>query len=269
MTGAFATTARVTAVWSALLLRDLRALVRSRSQLSSSVLFPLMLLAILGVGISRGLEPSRVREGDYVSFLVPGIIVMTTLFSSTFSSASFYQDRDTGMLKLFFVSPHPPGVILTGKALGAVVVGSVQAFLVLGIAAAIPAIDLVWRYGVLPSLALAVATVLLLAVLLNGVAQLLATRIQTMQGFHLVMNLVFFPLLFFSGAFFPLDDLPGWLYGLALANPLTYAVDLLQLALYATDGAEYLGIGVDLPVLVGLAALTHLWGMRRRPIPAP
>jgi ABC-2 type transport system permease protein len=252
--------------WSAILARDLRAFARSRAQWTSSLLFPLMLLAVIGIGVSRGLEPSRVREGDYVSFLVPGIIVMTALFSSTFSSASFYQDRDSGMLKVFLVSPHAPWVILLGKSMGAITIGSLQALAILGVAAAIPAIDLQWQYGVLPSLLLAVAAIVVLNVLLSGLAQVLASRIRTMQGFHLVMNLVLFPLLFFSGAFFPLDDLPGWLYGLALIDPLTYAVDLLQLAVYADGDAGYLGTVIDVVVLTGLAAALFALGMRRHPM---
>ena len=252
--------------WSALLSRDLRAVIRSRAQISSSLLFPLMMLAIVGIGVSEGLDPSRVREGDYVTFLVPGIIVMTALFSSTFSSASFYQDRDSGMLKTFLVSPHPPAVILLGKSLGAITIGSAQALLILGITSAIPGIDLRWQYGIVASLALALGTVVGLNVLLSGLAQLLASRIQTMQGFHLVMNLVLFPMFFFSGAFFPLDNLPAWLYALALANPLTYAVDLLQLALYVDGESGYLGLRVDLPVLGGLALGLFAWGMRRHPI---
>ncbi len=259
-------TARTVNAWSALLTRDLRAFFRSRSQLTSSLLLPLMLLAILGIGVTEGLEPARVRDGDYVSFLVSGMIVMTALFSSTFSSASFYQDRDSGMLKVLLVSPHSPAVILLGKSLGAIVIGSAQALVVLAVAAAIPAIELEWQYGVVVSLALAVTTVVGLNVLLSGLAQVLASRIRTMQGFHLVMNLVLFPMLFFSGAFFPLADLPGWLYGLALANPLTYAVDLLQLALYADSGSGYLGIWLDLAVLGGLAVILFGWGMRRHPM---
>ena len=253
--------------WAALLARDLRAFVRSRSQWTSSLLFPLMLLAVVGVGVSDGLDPSRVRNGDYVSFLVPGIIAMTALFSSTFSSASFYQDRDSGMLKVLLASPHAPAEILLGKSLGAITIGSLQALLILAVAAAVPAISLEWQYGVAPSLLLAVLAVLLLNVLLSGLAQVLASRIRTMQGFHLVMNLVLFPLLFFSGAFFPLDDLPGWLYGLALADPLTYAVDLLQVSLYADGSSASLGIGLDLAVLVSLAALLLFWGTRRHPMP--
>lgn len=252
--------------WGALLARDLRAFVRSRSQLSSSLIFPLMLLAVLGIGVSDGLDPSKVRDGDYVTFLVPGIMVMTALFSSTFSSASFYQDRDSGILKVFLVTPHSPVVILLGKSLGAIVIGSVQALAILAIASAIPPIDLEWQYGVAPSLLLAAGTIVGLSVLLSGLAQLLASRIRTMQGFHLVMNLALFPLLFFSGAFFPLDDLPGWLYGLALANPLTYAVDLLQLAVYADSSSGHVGIAVDLAVLLALAAGLFVWGMRRHPM---
>ena len=99
-----------------------------------------------------------------------------------------------------------------------------------------------------------------------GLAQVLASRIRTMQGFHLVMNLVLFPMLFFSGAFFPLANLPGWLYGLALVNPLTYAVDLLQLALYADGSDGYLGVGIDLAVLGTLALALFVWGMRRHPM---
>src|SRR3972149_1317711 len=96
------------AACSALLQRDIRAVLRSRSQLYSSMLFPLMLLAILGTGVSEGLDPTLVRDGDYASFLVPGTIAMTVLFSSTFSSASYYQDRDCGLLRVLLGSPPPP-----------------------------------------------------------------------------------------------------------------------------------------------------------------
>jgi len=250
----------------ALLQRDVRAVLRSRSQLYSSILFPLILLAILGTGVSEGLDPdpTLVRDGDYASFLVPGIIAMAVLFSSTFSSASYYRDRDSGLLRVLLASPHSPRVILMGKALAGVTIGALQALAVLAVAAAIPAIDLEWQYGVVPSLLLAVAAILLLALLLNGFAQVVASRIRTMQGFHLVMNLVLFPLLFFSGAFFPLDNLPAWLKVLAAANPLSYAVDLLRAAVYA-DGPGYFGLPLDVAVLSALALTVFLWGIGRRP----
>lgn len=250
----------------AILQRDLRGVVRSRSQLYSSLLFPLMLLAILGTGVNEGLDPSsaRIRDGDYVSFLVPGLAVMTALFSSTFSSASYYQDRDSGMLRAMLASPSPPRVVLLGKGLAGVVIGSAQALALVVVAALIPGIDLEWQYGVALGLLLAGAAVLLLAVFLNGFAQLVASRIRTMQGFHLVMNLVLFPFLFFSGAFFPLHDLPVWLGVLAAANPLSYAVDLLRIAVY-TDGSGHFTLPVDVAVLGVLGLGVFLLGVGRRP----
>jgi ABC-2 type transport system permease protein len=245
----------------ALVDRDVRALRRSRSQLYSSVLFPLMLLGIIGIGVSDGLDPENVD--DYVTFLVPGVIVMTALFASTFSSASYYQDRDSGMLKVLLASPHPARVVLLGKALSAVLLGSAQALLVLGVGAAIPAIDFEWQYGIAGSLALALYGVLALNVMLAGIGQWLASRIHTMQGFHLVMNLVLFPFLFFSGAFFPLADLPAWLEALGRANPLSYAVDLLQLSLYAKSDDGYFGVAVDLIVLGALAVAAFALGSGR------
>lgn len=255
----------VPAACFAILRRDLRAVARSRSQLYSSLLFPLMLLAVLGTGVSHGLDPSseHIRNGDYESFLVPGLIVMTAVFSSTFSSASYYQDRDSGILRVMLASPHSLPVILLGKALGGVVIGSLQAMALLAIASVVPGIDLEWQYEVVPGILLALAVVLLLAVFLNGFAQIMASRIPTMSGFHLVMNLLLFPLLFVSGAFFPLADLPIWLKLLATANPLSYAVDALHIAVYSSDNGHF-GLLVDLLVLGALAPATFLLGMGRR-----
>ncbi|HEU4760143.1 MAG TPA: ABC transporter permease, partial [Dehalococcoidia bacterium] len=165
---------------------------------------------------------------------------------------------------VLFASPHSPRLILFGKSLAGIAIGSAQALLVLGIAALIPGIDLRWQYGLVPGLALSALAIALVAVFLNGFAQLVASRIRTMQGFHLVMNLLLFPLLFFSGAFFPLDDLPLWLKLLATVNPLAYPVDLVRLAAYA-DGSAYLGLAADLPVLLILGPAVFLWGIRRHP----
>jgi ABC-2 type transport system permease protein len=188
---------------------------------------------------------------------------MTALFSSTFSSATYYQDRDSGILRVFFASPHPPRTILLGKMLSAVIVGALQAALILAISAGVPAIDFEWQYGVAGGVGLLVIAIVLLNVFLAGLGQILASRIGTMTGFHLVMNLVLFPFLFFSGAFFPIDDLPLWLKLLGRVNPLSYGVDLMQLALYADGGDGYAGIPVDLAVLVALAVLTFVAGSIR------
>jgi ABC-2 type transport system permease protein len=220
-----------------------------------------MLLAVIGAGVTDGLDPRNVD--NYVTYLVPGMMVMTSLFSSTFSSASYYADRDSGILRVFLASPHSPRVIILGKTLSAVIIGVVQALVVLGVATLIPAVNFNWQYGAM-SLAVALAVIILLNLFLCGLGQWLASRIRTMQGFHLVMNLVLFPFLFFSGAFFPLDDLPAWLNLLGRVNPLSYAVDGLLLALYADGDDAFFGLAIDFAVLVVLAATVFYVGTGRR-----
>lgn len=251
----------------ALLSRDLRAVARSRSQLYSSLLFPLMLLALLGTGVSSGLSPAspRILDGDYTSYLAPGMIAMTALFSSTFSSAGFYRDRESGLLRALLASPHRPQIILFAKALGAISIGTVQALAVLALAVVIPGIDLTWQFGWVGGVATVVLTVLALNFMLSGLSLLLAVKIKTMQGFHLIMNLVLFPLFFLSGAFFPLDLVPTWLEVIGYINPLTYAVDLLHYASYADSPDGLIGPLIDGLVLGGLAVLLFAVGLRRSP----
>ena len=249
--------------WSALFSRDIRAFVRSRSQLYSAIVTPLLFLVFLGNGVSEGLSPSKLRAGNFTAYLVAGVVVMTSVFSSTFSSASYYRDRDNGIMRMLLSSPHPPRVILLGKSLAGVCIGVVQALIVLLVAA--PFVEFDWQYGILPGVAVAVATVVLLNVMLGGLAQALASRVQTMQGFHLVMNLALFPLLFFSGAFFPVENLPVWLEVMARINPLSYAVDALELAAYARSGAGFLGLGIDFAVLTVLSAAVYALGLARVP----
>jgi ABC-2 type transport system permease protein len=154
-------------------------------------------------------------------------------------------------------------VLLLGKSLAGVMIGVGQAMLVLAIAA--PFVEFEWQYGILSGMLIALAAVVLLNLFLGGIALALASRVSTMQGFHLVMNLVLFPLLFFSGAFFPIHDLPLWLEVLSLVNPLTYAVDAVQLAAYAESGADFIGLGIDFAVLAVLAAGVQLLSLGRLP----
>ena len=243
--------------------RDLMAVVRSRSQLYSSMLTPLLFLVFLGNGVSAGLEPSNLPDGNFTAYLVAGVVAMTAVFSSTFSSASYYRDRDSGLLRLLLSSPAHPRTLLFGKSLSALVIGTIQGIVVLAVAA--PFVDFQWQYGIAQGFLIAIAAIVLLNLMLTGIAQAMASRIQTMQGFHLLMNLALFPLLFFSGAFFPVDGLPTWLEVLAYANPLTYAVDALELAAYASSDATFIGLGVDFVVLGALSLAVYLLGLARTP----
>ncbi len=243
--------------------RELLNIARSRSQLYSSILTPLLFLLFLGNGVSSGLEPANLAAGNFTAYLVAGTVVMTSVFSSTFSSASYFRDRDSGVLRLLLSTPHHPRVILLGKSMASLGIGVGQAVVVL--VAAAPFVEFEWQYGVVAGFGVAVAAVVLLNLMLTGLAQAFASRIQSMQGFHLLMNLALFPLLFFSGAFFPIDGLPLWLRVMAYANPLTYAVDAMQLAAYAASGEGFIGLPTDFAVLGTVAVLVYGLGLSRIP----
>lgn len=243
--------------------RELLNIARSRSQLYSSILTPLLFLLFLGNGVSSGLEPANLAAGNFTAYLVAGTVVMTSVFSSTFSSASYFRDRDSGVLRLLLSTPHHPRVILLGKSMASLGIGVAQALVVL--VAAAPFVEFEWQYGVVAGFGVAVAAVVLLNLMLTGLAQAFASRIQSMQGFHLLMNLALFPLLFFSGAFFPIDGLPVWLRVMAYANPLTYAVDAMQLAAYAASGEGFIGLPTDFAVLGTVAVLVYGLGLSRIP----
>ena len=241
----------------------MRAVTRSRSQLYSSMLTPLLFLVFLGNGVSEGLAPANLTAGNFTAYLVAGVVVMTSVFSATFSSASYYKDRDSGILRMLLSSPNSARTVLFGKSLAGVCIGVLQGSVVLLLAA--PFVEFEWQYGLVPGLGVALATIVLLNVLLSGLAQALASRVETMQGFHLVMNLALFPLLFFSGAFFPVDNLPMWLEVLARINPLSYAVDALELAAYADGTAGFFGLAIDFAVLTVLATAVYALGLARTP----
>ena len=227
------------------------------------MLTPLLFLVFLGNGVSEGLAPANLTAGNFTAYLVAGVVVMTSVFSATFSSASYYKDRDSGILRMLLSSPNSARTVLFGKSLAGVCIGVLQGSVVLLLAA--PFVEFEWQYGVLPGLGVALATIVLLNIMLSGLAQALASRVETMQGFHLVMNLALFPLLFFSGAFFPVDNLPMWLEVLARINPLSYAVDALELAAYADGTAGFFGLAVDFAVLTVLAAAVYALGLARTP----
>jgi ABC-2 type transport system permease protein len=104
----------------------------------------------------------------------------------------------------------------------------------------------------------------LLAFALSSVGVAIASRLRSMEGFQVVMNFVLMPILFLSGAFFPLSGLPAWLAALTRVDPAAYAVDALRRVVLTSagvssdlaNGLAFTGpTGEALPVLVDVIIL--------------
>jgi len=77
----------------------------------------------------------------------------------------------------------------------------------------------------------------------------LAARIESLEGFNLIMSFVVMPMFFLSGALFPIDTLPQWLRMFTYLDPLTYGVDALRFILL--NNASVFPIYLDILVLIG------------------
>jgi ABC-2 type transport system permease protein len=200
--------------------RDMVKFLRDRRTFITSLTRPFLWLLAFGFGLRGAVTlPGMTAGGDFISFLVPGIAVMTVLFSSMFAAISIVWEREFGFLKELLVAPVPRGAIVAGKLLAGSATALVEVTVMLALSPLIGA-----RFhlaGALASLPLLAA----FGMAVNGLGVALAARMKSFEGFGSVVNFVIQPIFFLSGALYPLDGLPRALRVIVLANPMTYAVD--------------------------------------------
>ena len=147
---------------------------------------------------------------------------MSVLFTAAFSGISMVWDREFGFLREMLVAPVSTTAILTGKCLGGATVATLQSAIILALAglAGVPydPLMMVELLGVL----------FLMAFMITGLGLVLSARVRQVQSAMPLVQLVITPLMFLSGALFPLSRLPGWLYWATHLNPMTYAVSPLR-----------------------------------------
>lgn len=207
-------------------LREFKRFWRDRPRRIGGFVQPIMYLALLGVGMQSAFKVFGGGETKYVTFMFPGILGMTVLFTAVFSAISIIWDREFGFLKEVLVSPVPRSSVALGKIVGGSTTALIQGMIFL-VLAFTP-----WLFGFsLTTLWKALAVlpiVVLLALSLTSLGVAVAARMTSLEGFPIIMNFLLMPLFFLSGAFFPLQGLPGWMTVLTKIDPLTYGVDALR-----------------------------------------
>lgn len=240
-------------------LREMKRFIRARSRLIGNIAMPFFFLAFLGVGINSMFRLQDVFGGmSYLDFLLPGIIAMTLLFSSMFTGISVLWDRQFGFLKEILVAPVSRVSIVLGKVLAGMTTGMINAFIILGIGILL-GVKIASLLGVLAS----VIFILLISMSFVSLGIAFASRMQDMQGFQLIMNFLIMPIWILSGAFFPLEGAPGWLFLISRIDPLTYGVDGLRSSLVGISGMPWLlSIGVLLGFSIAMILLAS-WLFKR------
>jgi ABC-2 type transport system permease protein len=201
----------------------MKRFLRAKSRIVGALAMPLFFLVFMGMGFRRISIPGLTEQVDYIRFLVPGIIGMSLLFSSTFGGLSVLWDREFGFLKEIMVAPVTRVSIVLGRIAGGVTTSLIQGLLILSIASLLG-----FRMNSILSLGMTIVFMVLISVAFLGLGLIFASKMKDMQGFSIVMNFVIFPLFFLSGALYPLDNFPGWLRSLSYLDPLTYGIDGLR-----------------------------------------
>lgn len=216
------------ASFMALVRRECVRFVRQPARMIASVGTALVLWIFLSSGLGSAMDRGGMGAGDgaengaYMLAIAPSMATLAMLFSSIFGAISLIEDRHSGFLQAALVSPAPRWSIAMAKSVSASLLALAQACVIM-----LPVAFLHDRVGILD----VASTLVPLACVSLGVAGLsmaLAWRVDSVQGFHGVMNLVLMPMWLLSGGVFPLDQSSPWLRMIAMADPLTWPTRLMQ-----------------------------------------
>jgi ABC-2 type transport system permease protein len=207
--------------------RELIRFRRDRLRAVTSLVQPVLFLFVLGTGLSslagRGL-PSGI---DFKTFIYPGVLAMSVLFTAIFAAASIVWDREFGFLREMLVAPVSRSALVIGKCLGGATVATFQGLVILALAgvAHVP-----YDLGLFLTV---IGELLLLSFTLTAFGVMMAARIKQIQAFMALTQMLVMPLFFLSGALYPLNGLPAWLTVLTRLDPLTYIVSPMRHAVFS------------------------------------
>jgi ABC-2 type transport system permease protein len=200
--------------------RELLRFKSDRARMASMLLQPLLFIFVMGTGLGSIVDTGG--DISFRTFLFPGVLATSVLFTAAFAGVSLVWDREFGFLREMMVAPISRASIIWGKCFGGAIVATGQSLILLA---------LVGTVGIPydPLLLLALTGCLFLGSLfLTALGVLLSTRIKTIQGAMPMLQLLITPMMFLSGSLFPLGGLPTWLSVVTRLNPLTYVVQPMR-----------------------------------------
>ncbi len=224
-------------------LREMKKFFRNRSRIIGALGQPILYLLALGYGFGSVFKAAG--QGNYIQFLVPGVIGMSIIFGSIFNGMSLIWDRQFGFLKETLVAPVPRFNIMLGRTLGGATTAALQGIVVLVITLFAGFHPYNWLL-----VPVAILVMFLLGLLFSSLGLMFGSLLKDFQGFQLIMNFMVMPLFFLSGSLFPLEGAPKALQWIARFDPLSYGIDAMRTLLI---DVHHFGLGLDLLVLGGVS----------------
>jgi ABC-2 type transport system permease protein len=215
--------------------RDVLRFWYDKARMLSALLFPVFFLFMFGSGLqgSIGMMSGGI---NFTQFMYPGIIAMSVLMGSFMSGVSIVWDREFGFLKEVLVAPISRVSVALGRTLGSATVATIQGIMILVLA---PFIDVSLSAGTVLAL---IPLTFLLAASMGSLGILLASRIKSTEAFQAIMQMLMFPMIFLSGVFFPMQNLPAWMSFIVKINPASYGVASIRQVMLGTSADPAFGI---------------------------
>ena len=228
-------------------MRSVRALLRQPAYVAITLIQPVIWLLLFGALFKSVVRIPGFGTASYITFLTPGVVVMTALFSSGWSGMTFIEDIDRGVLDRFLVSPVRRSAMMAGSLAYGAVTNIVQSLIIVLLGVAVGA-----RFGggALGAAVLVVSATLLGAAIasLSNALGLLARQRETLIG---ATQFVVLPLTFLSAGLMQTTLMPTWMQHVARYNPVNWAVEAGREALGGDVDWGFVGARVG-----GLLALT-------------
>ncbi|CAB4811200.1 MAG: ABC transporter permease [Actinomycetota bacterium] len=202
------------------------------------VMFVLLFRYVFGGAINTG--------GEYVNFLIPGILVQTSLFGGAGTAIGLNEDMGKGIIDRFRSLPMARSAVLMGRILADV---ARNVFVVLLMLAVGTAVGFRFNNGFFPAIA-AIAVLLLFGMAFSWLFALVGLSVKTAESAQIASFLPVFPLTFAASTFVPLDSMPGWLQVFARNQPVSHAVNAVR---KLTQGSAVQGINLAAEVWLTLA----------------
>jgi lipooligosaccharide transport system permease protein len=234
-----------------------------RGTLFTSFASPLLYLVAMGYGlgslVDRG-SSSGLGGVPYVQFIAPGVLVATAMQTGV-------GDASYPVLGAIKWARQYHAMLATPIGVGDVVVGHLAAIVLRSLLSAVVFLVVAAVVGAVPSWTgvLALVAVLLVTLAYAGPMFAISTRAENDTTFNLVFRLGLVPMFLFSGTFFPVEQLPGWMHPVAYVIPLWHGSSLARDATLGTlHGWADLGHVAYLLLWVAGGLWLAVRGLRRR-----
>ncbi|MCL2464744.1 MAG: ABC transporter permease [Micrococcales bacterium] len=220
-----------------------------------TVIQPVIWIVLFGNVFKAVAQVPGFGTADYLTFLVPGILMMTMLYSGAWAGTGFIDDIKSGVMDRLLSSPVSRPALVAGQLVQQLLTSLLQGVVLLLIGWAAGA-----RYAGGPGgMALALVAALLLAAAFCSVSAAVALTARDQTALIGVSTIIVLPATFLSVALMPVTLLPHWVEAVSRCNPLTWATQIARTALSPqVDGGILASRG---GMLLALAAVTYLWSV--------